>query len=370
MTLRIVADENIPFVHALFASFGDVVTLPGRSMTREALGDADILLVRSVTNVGKELIDSASIQFVGTCTIGVDHLDTNYLNERNIPYASAPGCNANAVVQYVLGVLAKLNGFDTAKKVLIVGGGNVGGRVYDALTILGFDCSIVDPFLDGCCGRKLTEFSSLSSADIISFHAPLTVDGPYPTHHMLDEKLLMQVKVGAVLINAGRGGVIDNTALLKVLRQRSDLQVVLDVWEHEPDINTDLLQLITLGTPHIAGYSFEGRLNGSLMIYDALVAHLKLDVKWVAEVRKKVCEQALGCSIKTPAKSILEAVISSYNVCIDDVALRSVANELPEAFDALRKNYPQRREYSHYRYDELPECSRPLFLSLGFDVRS
>ncbi len=368
MTLRIVADENIPFVHELFSSFGEVVTLPGRSMTRDALGDADILLVRSVTNVDKGLIDSASIQFVGTCTIGVDHLDTEYLNERGIPYANAPGCNANAVVQYVLGVMAKLNGFDTAKKVLIVGGGNVGSRVYDALTNLGFDCSIVDPFLDGSCGRKLTEISSLPSADIICCHAPLTIDGPHPTRHILDEELLLQIKNGAVLINAGRGGVIDNTALLKVLNQRSDLQVVLDVWENEPDINTDLLQLITLGTPHIAGYSFEGRLNGSLMIYDALASHLKLNVKRVAEIRNKVCDQALGCSINAPSQSILEAVVSSYDVCVDDEALRAVVNELPQAFDVLRKNYPQRREYSHYRHEELPESSRSIFLKLGFDV--
>lgn len=370
MTLRIVADENIPFVRALFSSFGEVVTLPGRTMTRETIGDADILLVRSVTNVGKALIDSASIQFVGTCTIGVDHLDTAYLSERNISFSSAPGCNANAVVQYVLGVLAKLNGFDSTKKVLIVGGGNVGGRVYDALTYLGFECRIADPFLDDGCGRVLTDFSSLSSADIICFHAPLTIDGPHPTYHMLDEKLLMQIKPGAVLINAGRGGVIDNAALLKVLNQRSDLQVVLDVWENEPDINTDLLQFITLGTPHIAGYSFEGRLNGSLMIFDALAAHLKSDVKKAAEVRKKVCGQALGSSILSPTQSILNAVVSSYNVCVDDVALRSVVNELPQAFDVLRKNYPQRREYSHYRYDDLPESSRSIFLSLGFDVGS
>ncbi len=370
MTLRIVADENIPFVHALFSPFGEVLTLPGRSMTRENLGDADILLVRSVTNVNKALIDAASIQFVGTCTIGVDHLDTEYLNERNISYASAPGCNANAVVQYVLGVLAKLNGFDSAKKVLIVGGGNVGGRVYDALTILGFDCSIADPFLDDSCGRNLTDFSSISTADIICFHAPLAVDGPHPTHHMLDEELLLQINAGAVLINAGRGGVIDNAALLKVLNHRSDLQVVLDVWENEPNINTDLLQLITLGTPHIAGYSFEGRLNGALMIFDALADHLKLDVKTLAEIRKKVCGQALGCSIATPAQSVLDAVVNSYDVYLDDARLRSVVNELPQAFDVLRKNYPQRREFSHYRYDDCPESSRSLFLKLGFDVGS
>lgn len=377
MTLRIVADENIPYVHELFSAFGEVITVAGRSMSNEVLSEANILLVRSVTEVNEQLLDNSAIEFVGTCTIGVDHLDTEYLDKHGIQYASSPGCNANAVVQYVLGVLAHLNGFDPAeleKKVMIVGGGNVGGRVYDALSAIGFDCRIVDPFLDASCGRKLEKFSYFSSADIICLHAPLTVNGDHPTRHMFAEDELLQLKSGALLINAGRGGVVDNRALANVLARRTDIRVVLDVWENEPDISVDLFKCVEIGTPHIAGYSFEGRLQGALMIFDSLAKYLPLDTAVINTIRETVCANAMGSSTLKSAQPTLEpllaAVIDSYDVREDHAELNSVIKRLPDAFDLMRKHYRQRREFSHYCYSGLPESSRALFLKLGFDVEA
>ncbi len=368
MTLKIVADENIPFVRELFSSLGDLHVLPGRELTNKDVMGCNILLVRSVTKVDQALLENSKVEFVGTCTIGTDHLNTKYLAERGITYTSAPGCNASAVVQYVLAVLAELNEIpvNQQKNVVIVGGGNVGSRVYDTLSAIGLNCHIVDPFLEKTNDRNMVEFAALDSADIICLHAPLTKDGSHPTCHMINESVLLSLKKNAVLISAGRGAVIHNQDLSSVLTKRSDLRVILDVWENEPNINTTLLRQIVLGTPHIAGYSFEGRLNGAVMVYDALTEYLEVPLEPSTLLRDDVISRAMGNRERLQQNTIRDVILACYSPSRDDAELRNRVNELPESFDWMRKHYPVRREFPHYIATAQDETTSELFRALGF----
>lgn len=362
--MKIVADENIPYVNQLFGPLGEVTTLSGRSINARDVVDADVLLVRSVTPVNEDLLRNSPIKFVGTCTIGVDHLDVDYLNAHKISFASAPGCNANAVVQYVVSAITQHNRSPvTSPKVVIVGGGNVGSRVYAALNSLGFNCLCVDPFLDPTkANMNLSSWDAIYQADIVCCHTPLTTLGDFPTYHMIGEQELKKLRPGTMLLNAGRGAVIDNLALLKLLNGGLDIEVVLDVWEDEPNINIELLEKVSLGTPHIAGYSFEGRLTGSLMIFDALCEFLKRDE---TRLRQDVVSEAIGVSEKLESLILEEAIGNVYSVHRDYESLKSVIDTLPGSFDQLRKHYPQRREYSHFVLPQNVEKKEQL-RALGF----
>jgi len=357
--MNIVADENIPYVHELFDCFGSVKTLPGRHMTSNDLIEADALLVRSVTNVNEQLLKKSNVGFVGTCTIGTDHLDTQYLEQRGIDYSSAPGCNAQSVVQYVLTVLADCGKLDTALSVGIVGCGNVGRRLHASLKAIGFNCRVYDPFLTKANNPDICEWGALFASDILCLHAPLTQTGPHPSHHMFNIEVLQGLKENTFLLNAGRGGVIDNQALLKVMGERKDLQVVLDVWENEPDINLALLKQVKIGTPHIAGYSDEGRTNGALMIFKALLAFLAkneasfdeayFDEAYFDGVYSSVVSKAFGEPEAISGETLEDYILATYNLSADHQRLLAAQDNMPLLFDKLRKNYPGRREFSHYR---------------------
>lgn len=366
--MKITADENIPYARELFSPLGELQLLPGRQMEAKDLEDTDILLVRSVTQVDEELLNASQVKFVGTCTIGIDHLDTGYLANNNIAFASAPGCNALAVVQYVLAALATVNRLQQDQKAVIIGGGNVGSRVYEYLHHLGLDCVCVDPFLLKGGALQLGAFDEIFDADIICMHTPLTFDGPHPTFHMLDESVLLKLKANALLLNAGRGAVIDNTALLGVMQERPDLTVILDVWEGEPEINRELLKQVSLGTPHIAGYSFEGRINGSFMIYQALRRFLGHPSTEVQHQVDKVRAKAFGEPLPVCVKSLHAAILNSYLLSEDHKALLEVVSQLPASFDRLRKYYPQRREFSHFHIYDAPAALTQTLKRLGFKI--
>lgn len=357
--MKIVADQNIPLAKELFSEFGDITSLPGREITTNDIADADILLVRSVSNVNRELLsNNTTIKFVGSCTIGIDHLDTAYLSQANIAWANAPGCNANAVVQYVLTAMAIAQPQWLTKTIGIVGCGNVGGRLYKCLTALGVKCICYDPFLTAATDIAFADLDHLlTQADIISCHVPLTMDGDYPSYHLLGEKELATIQNDALLINSGRGAVIDTVALSEEIDKRAlsnkKLNVVLDVWENEPIVDHSLLNKIILGSPHIAGYSIEGREQGTFMIYQALCkflnqpssAHayslLTTDKKTIA-VNSIFDYKILNDSTKD-LENFNRLLLSCYNSRRDHQALCHVDN-----FDGLRKNYPARREYSHF----------------------
>ncbi|HEY6529584.1 MAG TPA: 4-phosphoerythronate dehydrogenase [Cellvibrionaceae bacterium] len=367
--LRIVADENIPFLNEFFGHFGEITSLPGRAMRTQDLKAADVLLVRSVTRVNQQLLQSSQVKFVGTCTIGVDHLDADYLNEQKIVTASAPGCNAGGVVQYVLSALARVKPQWINAKIGIVGCGNVGGRLYRVLSAAGVNVCAFDPFKHNSDIRWV-QWDELLSCDIICVHTPLTRASTAPTLHLFNEVALAQLKPGTLLLNAGRGEVIDNVALLNRLQQKQDLMVVLDVWEGEPDILAPLMEQVALGTPHIAGYSYEGRVNGSLMIHRALGEFLKVDKTKLDEHEAQVMAEALGGTECLNFTDLNDSLVSIYDVARDDAQLRALVTKEGTSrlgFDLLRKNYPKRRELSHYVISPQTPFVESL-RALGFSV--
>lgn len=353
--MKIVADENIPLVHEVFAGLGQVETCAGRSITAAQVKDADVLLVRSVTRVDESLLDGSSVSFVGTCTIGTDHIDLGYLQKQGIRFSSAPGCNANAVVDYVLSVLVVLamrQGFDlSARCVGIIGVGNVGSRLKARLEAIGVRCICVDPGHDDQELPGLVHLDELiANADIISLHTPLTKTGSHPTYHLFDAERLAALNPGTILINSSRGSVIDNTALTQLLEQRGDITAVLDVWEGEPEISLPLLQKVSLATPHIAGYSLDGKINGTRMIYQALCRYFGLaeevDVRALAPAVKNIDGRRFDAV--NPEAAVFEVLLKCYDVRRDDQALRQLMvaenSQRGSSFDELRKNYPERRE--------------------------
>lgn len=342
--MKIVADENMPLVKEIFAPFGEVVTYPGRELTAAHVWDADVLLVRSVTLVNTALLEGSRVKFVGSATIGVDHVDRHYLSQRNIHFASAPGCNANAVVQYVLSALFRLRPQWLEQTVGIVGCGNVGGRLYRTLKALGVNCRCYDPFLNPDTCPDLVSFEEIVKSDVLCLHTPLTTEGPYPTHHLFDELVLRALPNDALLLNAGRGAVVDNQALLKLLPEKS-WQLVLDVWETEPDISLPLLAQVDIGTPHIAGYSYDGKINGTRMVRDAFCQWAGLEVP--ASAVGQVSETTLQVN------TLAQAVLATFDVADSDrrmrEALAAKGADIPHEFDQLRKTCPRRLEFQHYR---------------------
>ena len=346
--LKIVADQNMLMVEELFGELGAIEYLPGREITATDVADADILLVRSVTRVDKALLEGSSVAFVGSATIGTDHVDQAYLAEQGVRFAHAPGCNANAVVQYDLSVLSNLQPDWQNRTLGIVGCGNVGGRVYRALKSLGVKCCVYDPFLTAEQNPDLVDFESVLAADIICVHTPLSNDGPFPTKHLFNADVLASLSDDTLLINAGRGAVIDNAALLALLESGSKLRVALDVWEPEPNINCQLLERVLLASPHIAGYSREGKIRGTEMLAEDYF-------QWSSGVTFRSAEAVDADTGLVQGENLSEFVLASYNVADDDRRMRAaIANRsasVAEVFDRLRKDYPQRREFSYFRVD-------------------
>ena len=367
--MKIVADENIPHLKAFFSRFGEITALPGRQISATHLKNADILLVRSVTPVNAQLLAGSNVKFVGTCTIGVDHLDTDYLQTNHIAYASAPGCNADGVVQYVLSALASLESASFGKKIGVIGSGNVGGRLCKTLDALGVNVCAYDPFLTPAQNPVLTDIGTVLACDVICMHAPLTNSGPHPTLHMINQQNLPLIKPKAILLNAGRGGTIDNQALKLHLQQGADLRVILDVWEGEPNIDLDLLDLVAFATPHIAGYSYEGRVNGSAMIFAAMAKAQGMSASEIKAETQRVLRDVNGEPSTLFCHSVTEAVLASYSIRDDDLRMRTTlkkAKNIGVGFDILRKNYPQRREFGHFKIETKNAELKRTLVDVGF----
>ncbi len=356
-SMKIVVDENMPLSDAFFNGFGTVVHKAGRLITRDDLLDADALFVRSITKVNQRLLEGTKVGFVGTATIGVDHVDQHYLAEQGIVYASAPGCNASAVVNYVLTSLLELEvsrGIDiNAVQVGIVGLGNVGRRLKAALEIWGVKVVACDPLLNPNDIDGLVSMEEALQSDVLSLHVPMVKEGTHPTHYLMNYERLQNLKQNAVLINTSRGSVIDNRALRNVLADRSDLSVVLDVWENEPMLDRELASVVDIATPHIAGYSYDGKVKGTEMVYQAFCRYLG---EKASITLTDVIDHALDVTIdpvvlekegKVDALSMVGAV---YSIMVDDIGLRSTLKKSREqrtaAFDQLRKHYRLRREFS------------------------
>lgn len=350
--MRILADENIPMLE-VFAAHGQLRQVAGRSLDREVLGDAEVLLVRSVTEVDQTLLAGSQVKFVGTCTIGTDHLDLDYLAANGIGWASAPGCNARGVVDYVLGALlalAERDGVDLAQRCYgIVGAGQVGQRLIGVLRGLGWQVLVCDPPRQQQEGGDYVDLPTLlERCDVLSLHTPLTTQGAHPTEHLLAAEQLQQLSAGSWLINASRGAVVDNQALKTFLTQRPDVRAVLDVWEGEPQVDADLAQLCDIATAHIAGYSLDGKIRGTAQIYQAFCEHFALSDQAAIACPAQTLQgvQLAGHSAVPEAMRLLCRAV--YDPRGDDAAFRlslqGDAQARRAAFDRLRKEYPVRRE--------------------------
>lgn len=375
MTTRIVVDENIPLVHEFFSTLGEVVAVAPREIAPKHLKDAQLLIVRSVAPITEALLQDSAVQFVGTCTAGTDHLAVDYLQARGIHWTGAPGCNANAVVEYVFSVLSYLNVPWQTRTVGIIGCGHVGGLLHRRLRALGVTCRCYDPFLDRQQNSDLCSLAEILQSAIVCIHAPLTINGLYPTRHMLGAQQLQQLTEEAVLINAGRGPVIDGEALLALLEKRRDVTVALDVWEHEPAIARELFEHVNLGTPHIAGHSYDGKIIGTETIYQRACAFLGTKPALsLAEFDQQPLQYHV-VDADNRSDNLKQAILCAYNAGDDN---RRFATQLEHdkntalVFDEFRKHYPKRREF-HKHLIELanrdPQTARDLEL-LGFQVAS
>ncbi|MCL6415777.1 4-phosphoerythronate dehydrogenase PdxB [Aestuariirhabdus sp. Z084] len=377
--MKIVADENMPLVEEFFSGWGAIERVSGRAIGPEHVRDADLLLVRSVTPVNSALLEGSNVRFVGTATIGTDHIDLDYLQQRNIGFSAAPGCNAQAVVQYVFSVLALACDWRQCRlkdlEVGIVGAGNVGGLLYRQLTALGVKCLISDPFLDDPSLPLCSLTEVLQSSDVVSLHTPLTKTGKYPTKHLVNRNNLPVLKRGALLINSGRGPVIDEQALLEFLLQRGDLRVALDVWETEPGINRRVLQQVDIATPHIAGYSLEGRLRGTEMIYQAACEYFEKPEQYsLAQLMPSPSLEGVRVQAQEDAQSMAFRLARLlYDVRDDDLRMRrqlAASNDVALLFDRLRKEYPLRRENSslEVEFDKHSDDRNGFIFGLGFNL--
>ncbi len=354
--MKIVADANIPFVEQCFSSIGQVEVVPGRQITRGAVADADIVVVRSITPVNASLLEGTAVKFVGTSTIGFDHIDRDFLAANNIGFASAPGSNANSAAEYVIaGLLDTAQKYDIdldEKSIGIIGAGNVGSRVEKKAAALGIDVVLNDPPLEReTRDDKYRPLEELFGCDFITIHTPLTFEGIDKTYHLADSSFFDSLKERCVFINASRGAVVETDALKNAILSGRLRGVVLDVWENEPDIDLTLLKMVDIGTPHIAGYSLDGKIAGMTMIYKAVCEYFDIEPTFDARdflPAPPIHELRLNVHQDRPVDILAGAVQKIYDIRRDDTRLRWIwekpEHKRAEYFDNLRKDYPVRRE--------------------------
>lgn len=357
--MKIIADANIPFVAECFSSIGEVKIVGGREITPGIISNTDVLLVRSITPVDSDLLADSKVRFVATATIGFDHIDIDFLRRNNIGFASAPGSNANSAAEYVIaGLLAIGRKYDIDledKSIGIIGVGNVGSRVAKKCAALGMQIYLNDPPLQRQTGEaKYLLLKELFDCDFITLHTPLTFEGVDKTYHLADEKFFKLLKERCVFVNASRGGVVDSSALKATIRSGRLRAVLLDVWENEPNIDTELLRMVDLSTPHIAGYSLDGKVAGMIMIYKAACEYFGLESKYGIEdflPEPAVKQIEIDLDSGSEQEILHQSVQQVYVINRDDFNTREIAMVPEETrgkfFDDLRKNYPVRREFQN-----------------------
>lgn len=372
--MKILVDENMPYARELFSRLGEVTAVPGRPIPVSELDGADALMVRSVTKVNAQLLGGKKVGFVGTATAGTDHVDEAWLERAGIAFSAAPGCNAIAVVEYVFSsllMLAERDGFAlTDRTVGIVGVGNVGARLQKRLEAFGVRTLLCDPprYDRGDKGNFQPLGRLVQEADVLTFHTPLFKEGPYKSLHLADERLISSLKPGTILINACRGPVVDNAALLKRLQKGQDLSVVLDVWEPEPELSVELLERVDIGTPHIAGYTLEGKARGTTQVFEAFSEFIGQRQQIALDTLLPAPEFGRITLHGPLDQAILKRLVHLvYDVRRDDAPLRKVA-AIPGEFDKLRKHYQERREWSSL-YIQCDDAQAAITLqNLGFSA--
>ncbi|MFP4029646.1 MAG: 4-phosphoerythronate dehydrogenase [Candidatus Brocadiia bacterium] len=379
---RIAADQNVPYVKEIFGELGSVETYVGRELERKHLENADVLVCRSTKKIDAQLLENTTVGFVGTATIGTDHVDKEYLDSRGIEFANAAGSNANSVSEYIteaLLVLAQRAGRHLEGSSLgVIGCGNVGSQVVQKAKALGMKVIQNDPPL----ARKTREprYRPLKEAlgcDFVTVHVPLTREGQDATYHMVGRNFIGAMKPGAVFLNSSRGAVVDEEELVEALRSGEVSAAALDVWDGEPDIDAELLRLVDIGTPHIAGHSLDGKAAGTQMIYEAACQFLGVNPS--AKVRNLLPAPDLPETIVgdggEPEETVKQTCQRVWNILDDDAILREMLDLEPDEradyFDNVRRNYAVRREFynTQLKFEECSEETKDKLLGLGFQQK-
>ncbi len=375
----IAVDEKIPYWEQAFPPAGEVRLFSARKVRPADLGDAEAMVVRSVTRVDASLLEGTRIRFVGTATIGMDHLDEKYLKQRGIYFTNAAGSNANAVAEHVVAVLlltARRREWNLAQKSLaVIGVGHVGSKVVHKAACLGMRTALCDPPLRESTGdRKYLFLEDVLESDILTLHVPLTKEVPYPTWHMFDETLLGRLTPRQFLINTSRGAVIDNGALKNTLRRNGIAGAALDVWEGEPRIDYELLRMTDLGSAHIAGYSLDGKVRGTAMILEELCRFFGIPCTWDTTGLFPPVARIAPASGTSGIDAICSVVLQAFDILVPDANLRALERLAPDvaasAFDRLRNDYPLRPEFRHFAVEldgKNKDLAAPLS-GLGFLV--
>lgn len=343
--MKVIVDNKIPFIKEAIEQIADeVIYVPGKDFTPALVKDADALIIRTRTHCNRELLEGSNVKFIATATIGFDHIDTKYCHETGITWTNAPGCNSASVAQYLhssLILLQKLKGTKLAETTIgIIGVGNVGSKVAKVAKELGMRVLLNDlPREDQEGKRNFSPLQSLAAeCDILTFHVPLYRESKYKTFHLADSTFFQSLKHRPIIINTSRGEVIETNALLNALKTGMVSDAIIDVWENEPNINLDLLDKVFLGTPHIAGYSADGKANATRMSLDALCRHFNIQANY--RITPPAPEQS-QIIVATPE----EAYLQIYDPRKDSNALKAH----PELFEKLRGDYPLRREKEAYK---------------------
>ena len=352
--MKIVCDSHIPFLKGAFEPYADVVYAPGSEIDREMVQDADAMVIRTRTRCNAQLLEGSKVRYIATATIGYDHIDTKWCDANGIVWTNAPGCNAGSVQQYMGSLLVSMSrdfGFSFRDKTLgVVGVGNVGGKVARLAALLGFRVLLCDPPRARREGKAafVTMDEIIRQSDIISLHVPLICDGEDSTFHLFDSDRLSMLGKEQILINTSRGEVVDNLALKEALKKGLIKAAALDVWENEPAIDPELSQLLYCSTPHIAGYSADGKATGTMMCVQALADYFQLGCRaW--EVNSipdpaQPTEFSIDTTGKKPQEVLAEAILHTYDVLQDSARLKQDIG----SFEKQRSAYPVRREFQAF----------------------
>ncbi|RMH37167.1 MAG: 4-phosphoerythronate dehydrogenase [Nitrospirae bacterium] len=357
----ILADEQIPYVQEAFSTIGIVRRFPGRCLTRAVIQEADILLVRTITPVTGTLLEGSRVRFVGTATAGVDHVDLHYLRAHHIGFASAAGANANSVAEYVMAALLVLAHRHrltlSGKRIGIVGAGRIGSLVAHKAQALGLIPIFNDPPLARATGDiRYRPLDEVLDSEIVTLHVPLTKEEPFATYHLFNGQRLALLKPSTIFLNTARGAVVDNLALSHQLRLRAIGPTVLDVWEHEPHLHWDLVQRVDLGTPHIAGYSLEGKAQATLLLYQAVCRYFGLPEQWYPSASlppPMIPFLDIDAGGQSDEEVLYSIVTQIYRPEHDHARLTTLlslsADARAQGFESVRAQYPMRREFHHTR---------------------
>ena len=374
--MKVIIDDKIPFIKNVLELYANVEYCAGKAITREKLIDADALIIRTRTKCNAELLEGTAVKFIASATIGYDHIDTRYCDKKGIFWTNAPGCNSGSVMQYMTSALlfyARQKNINLKDRVFgVVGVGNVGRKIVKLAEILDMRVLLNDPPKvreEGFCGYISLD-GVLREADIITFHVPLNMSGEDKTYHLANADFIEKMNEGSILINTSRGEVVDTLALKSALEKGKLSGAIIDVWENEPDIDTELLNRVTIATPHIAGYSADGKANGTKMAVQQFSRFFGLGLDdWEPDDVPQVKGPEIFCDGRNKSfqEIVTEICLKTYPIQAENIWLRDDCKK----FEAYRGNYPVRREFFNYTItlsnvngEEIKKLER-----LGFKVK-